>query len=159
LEVLPKVLSIGRGSTHPPKGFVMGLMSFDKDGEQALFTDINVTPLVDVMLVLLIIFMVTAPFMIETIGVDLPQGEGAKAEGLTAPLTISIDKNENIMIAGQQFSIDELKTFLSESPRIKNNEPIFIEADETVRHKMVMAVMSSAYLAGAHKVNIMMEKP
>lgn len=80
----------------------MGLMSFDGEGDgKSLFADINVTPLVDVMLVLLIIFMVTAPFMIETIGVNLPKGEGQKAMGLTAPLTISIDKNEAISIAGQ----------------------------------------------------------
>jgi len=69
----------------------MGLLSSDQDGERALFADINVTPMVDVMLVLLIIFMVTAPFMIETIGVNLPKGDGAMAEGATAPLTISID--------------------------------------------------------------------
>ena len=76
----------------------MGLLSNDSDGDKGLFTDINVTPLVDVMLVLLIIFMVTAPFMIETIGVDLPKGEGAQAQGQTTPLTISIDKSEKLVL-------------------------------------------------------------
>lgn len=138
----------------------MGLISSDSDGDNgSLFADINVTPLVDVMLVLLIIFMVTAPFMIETIGVDLPQGQGAKAEGLTAPLTISIDKNEAVSIAGQQFDLEALKAFLRESPRVKNGEAIYIEADEAIRHKTLMAVMSSAHEAGASKINIMMEKP
>lgn len=138
----------------------MGSMSFDGDGDKgSLFADINVTPLVDVMLVLLIIFMVTAPFMIETIGVNLPEGSGAKAEGLTTPLTISIDKSENIMIAGQKFGLAELTTFLSESPRVKRGEPIYIEADEAIRHKTLMSVMSSAHNAGASKINIMMEKP
>jgi biopolymer transport protein ExbD len=111
------------------------------------------------MLVLLIIFMVTAPFMIETVGVDLPKGNGAKAEGLTAPLTISIDKKENIVIAGQKFSLDELRLFLSESPRVKSGEPIFVEADKAIPHGTVMAVMSSAHEAGATKINLMMEKP
>lgn len=138
----------------------MGMMSSGSDGENtSLFADINVTPMVDVMLVLLIIFMVTAPFMIETIGVDLPKGEGAKAEGLTTPLTISIDKNEKISIAGQNFTLDELKNFLSESPRVKRGEALYIEADESIRHGTLMAVMSSAHLAGANKINIMMEKP
>jgi biopolymer transport protein TolR len=138
----------------------MGLMSSGSDGDNgSLFADINVTPLVDVMLVLLIIFMVTAPFMIETIGVDLPKGEGSKAEGLTAPLTISIDKNEQVTIAGQVFDIDALTTFLRESPRVKSGEAIYIEADESIRHKTLMSVMSSAHLAGANKINIMMEKP
>src|SRR5579871_478929 len=137
----------------------MGSMSFDKDGEGApLFADINVTPLVDVMLVLLIIFMVTAPFMIETVGVDLPKGHGRQGEGLTAPLTISIDKQANITIAGQKFSLDQLKLFLNESPRVKNGEPIFVEADQAISHGVVMGVMSTAHEAGAVKINLMMEK-
>jgi len=138
----------------------MGSMSFDGDDDKAsLFADINVTPLVDVMLVLLIIFMVTAPFMIETVGVDLPKGHGAKAEGLTTPLTISIDKEENILIAGQKFSLSELSSFLHESPRIKQGEPIFVEADEAIHHRVLMAVMSTAHEAGAVRVNLMMERP
>lgn len=138
----------------------MGLMSHGSEGDNApLFADINVTPLVDVMLVLLIIFMVTAPFMIETIGVDLPEGKGAQAQGLTTPLTISIDKGEKISIAGQQFEIAELQTFLGESPRVKSGEALYIEADEQIRHKMLMAVMSAAHAAGATKINIMMREP
>ena len=137
----------------------MGLLSNDSDSDKGLFTDINVTPLVDVMLVLLIIFMVTAPFMIETIGVDLPKGEGAQAQGQTTPLTISIDKSEKISIAKQTFTLEELRTFLSDSPRIKNGEAIYIEADQETRHKVLVDVMSSAYLAGASKINIMMERP
>lgn len=137
----------------------MGMMGFESEGDKPLFAEINVTPLVDVMLVLLIIFMVTAPFMIETIGVDLPEGQGALADGADSPLTISIDRNEKISIAGQSFTIEELKTFLSESPRVKNGEALFIEADKACRHGAIMAVMSAAYGAGAHKINIMMEKP
>src|SRR5947209_7117982 len=130
----------------------MGSMNFDGDGEGAsLFTDINVTPLVDVMLVLLIIFMVTAPFMIETIGVDLPKGRGAKAEGATTPLTLSIDSQENVLIAGQKFGSDDLKAFLSESPRVKSGEPIYVEADKSIRYESLMKVMSIAHAAGAFK--------
>jgi biopolymer transport protein TolR len=135
----------------------MGLLSSDHDGE--LFADINVTPMVDVMLVLLIIFMVTAPFMIETIGVNLPKGAGAEAQGLTTPLTISIDKNEAITIAKELFNLEQLETFLRDSPRVKNGEPLYIEADESIRHKALVGVMSTAYLAGANKINIIMEKP
>jgi biopolymer transport protein TolR len=136
----------------------MGLMDSHGD-EGSLFAEINVTPLVDVMLVLLIIFMVTAPFMIETIGVNLPKGQGQKAMGLTAPLTISIDKNEKVSIAGQAFEMQELQNFLNESPRVKAGEPIFIEADESIRHKTVMMVMSKIYAAGGEgKIHLMMEQ-
>lgn len=138
----------------------MGLLSHEGDSDKGpLFSDINVTPLVDVMLVLLIIFMVTAPFMIETIGVDLPKGEGAAAQGQTTPLTISIDKDEKITIAKQAFTTEELRLFLADSPRVKKGEALYIEADGAVRHQALVAVMSSAYLAGATKINIMMEKP
>lgn len=135
----------------------MGMLSSDQDGE--LFAEINVTPMVDVMLVLLIIFMVTAPFMIETIGVNLPKGEGADAQGLTTPLTISIDKNEEIFIAKQHFTGDQLEEFLRDSPRVKNGETLYIEADRDTRHQALVGVMSRAYLAGASKINIIMEKP
>lgn len=137
----------------------MALIGSDNDTQGGIFADINVTPLVDVMLVLLIIFMVTAPFMIETIGVDLPEGQGALTEGNTAPLTISIDKQEQVTIAGQAFDVPQLTQFLRDSPKVKAGEPIYIEADESIRHKVLMAVMSAAHAAGAHKVNIMMEKP
>ncbi|MCA9508912.1 MAG: biopolymer transporter ExbD [Myxococcales bacterium] len=135
----------------------MGLLSSDQEGD--LFADINVTPMVDVVLVLLIIFMVTAPFMIETIGVNLPKGEGADAQGLTTPLTISIDKDENISIAKQMFSLEMLKEFLRDNPRVKDGEPVYVEADQNIRHKTLMEVMSTAYVAGASKINIIMEKP
>lgn len=136
----------------------MGIMGSDSDDRASLFADINVTPLVDVMLVLLIIFMVTAPFMIETIGVTLPQGEGAQSEGQTTPLTISIDSAGKIVIAGQTFTQEELKQFLSESPRVKSGEGIYLEADKAISHGMVTTVMSIAHSAGANKINIMMEK-
>jgi biopolymer transport protein TolR len=128
----------------------------DGDG---LFAEINVTPLVDVMLVLLIIFMVTAPFMTERIAVDLPEGKGAEVDVATAPITITIDKDEKIFIAKEAVTLEQLKTFLTDSPRIKNGEAIYIEADEMIRNKALMAVMSQAYLAGARKVNLVMEQP
>lgn len=135
------------------------LLNEGESDRSSLFVDINVTPLVDVMLVLLIIFMVTAPFMMETIGVNLPKGEGALLEGSTEPLTVGIDSNEKISIAGQSFDLKELEAFLTDSPRVKKGEPIFVEADERVRHKILVSVMSAAHKAGASKINILMERP
>lgn len=138
----------------------MGILSNNSDNDSAgLFVDINVTPLVDVMLVLLIIFMVTAPFLMETIGINLPKGEGLTADENIAPLTISIDKNEVITIAKENFTLAELREFLKNNERIKKGEAIFIEADEDVRHKILAGVMSEAQAAGASKLNIIVEKP
>lgn len=138
----------------------MGVNNLDPSGDDnALFSDINVTPLVDVMLVLLIVFMVTAPFMVDTIGVNLPKGSGEKTNIDTQPLTISIMSDESIKVADQAFSLDQLKDFISNSPRIKNGEEIYVEADKDTRHGVLMNVMSQAHLAGASKINIMMERP
>ncbi len=128
-------------------------------GSEGIFAEINVTPLVDVMLVLLIIFMVTAPLMVSSIGVDLPEGKGAAPTVNQTPLTITIGKDEKVRIADKVFTLPELEVFLKESPRVKNNEPIFIEADEATRHGSLVAVMSHAYQAGATKLNIVMEEP
>lgn len=138
----------------------MGLLSNNSDGENgSLFVDINVTPLVDVMLVLLIIFMVTAPFMMETIGVNLPKGDGQAAENTTAPLTITITKNEETIVANKRLSLEELEKFLKDSPRVQRGEAVFIEADEDARHRVLARVMSLASAAGATKLNIIVEKP
>lgn len=124
-----------------------------------LFSEINVTPMVDVMLVLLIIFMVTAPFMTNTIGVNLPKGMAHSTENFNVePLTISIDKENNIFIAQKKLSLEELGIFLKNSPRIKNNEEVFIEADTDVRHGYLVSVMSMANESGVEKINILMEK-
>ena len=90
---------------------------------------------------------------------DLPQGKGSKAEGLTAPLTISIDKNEVVTIAGQVFDKEALNAFLRESPRIKAGEAVYVEADEETRHKTLVKVMTALYEAGALKMNIIVKTP
>jgi biopolymer transport protein TolR len=131
---------------------------FNKDDDKGIFSDINVTPMVDVMLVLLVIFMVTAPFMMNTIGVTLPKGVGEGQKSDQEPLTISINKNNEIFLAKERFELEPLFSFLKESPRIKNGDEIFIEADEKVEHGFVMKVMSKAYEAGAFKINLLMEK-
>lgn len=135
----------------------MGLLSSDQDSE--LFADINVTPMVDVMLVLLIIFMVTAPFMIETIGVDLPKANGASTQGLSTPLTVSIDAKDNIFIAKQGFTLAELEAFLRDNPRVKKGEPVYVEADGATRHSTLMKVMGAMHLAGVSRLNILSEQP
>lgn len=136
----------------------MGIITSAKDSDN-LFADINVTPLVDVMLVLLVIFMVTAPFMTQTIAVDLPKGQGLSNDKENNPLTITIDKSENIFINKQAFDYEALAQFLRDSPLVKEGQMIYIEGDESIRHKILMKVMSIAYEAGAHKINILMEAP
>jgi biopolymer transport protein TolR len=138
----------------------MGILNSNNDDSSgSLFVDINVTPMVDVMLVLLIIFMVTAPFMIETLGVNLPKGRGAAAQAQTAPITISIDEHAKVFIAGQEINLADLKDFLQDNPKVKAGEAVFVEADKNTLHGTLVSVMSKAQEAGVEKINIIMEKP
>lgn len=136
----------------------MGLMNQENESE-SLFSDINVTPLVDVMLVLLIIFMITAPFMVETIGVNLPKASAGAAIEQKEPLVVSISSDNSLHVGKKKLTKEEFKVFLQENQRIKDQEALFIEADEEIKHKALVEVMSLAQDAGVAKINIMLQKP
>lgn len=138
----------------------MGFMDKGEDQSGSLFSEINVTPFVDVMLVLLIIFMVTAPFMSENIvRIDMPKGKGEAVAYDTKPLILTIEKDGKISIADNTFTLDELYNFLLNNPRVKSGEPIYIQASKEILYDKFAMVMSKAYEAGAGKINIMMEQP
>lgn len=135
----------------------MGLMNQENESE-SLFSDINVTPLVDVMLVLLIIFMITAPFMTETIGVNLPKAQVGDSIEQKEPLVVSIASDNSLYVGKKKLTKEELKVFLQENSRIKNQEALFIEADEEIKHKTLVEIMSLAQEAKVAKINIMLQK-
>jgi biopolymer transport protein TolR len=121
-------------------------------------SEINVTPLVDVMLVLLIIFMVTAPMLKMGIGVQLPQAETQSApaeEGVT--LTITPDRF--IHIEGQPVNINLLQTRLEQQLFNKENKVIFIQADQSLNYGYVIRVMDIAKRAGVERVGLITEPP
>jgi biopolymer transport protein TolR len=121
-------------------------------------SEINVTPLVDVMLVLLIIFMVTAPMLKMGIGVQLPQAETQSApaeEGMI--LTITPDRF--IHIEGQPVNINLLQTRLQQQLFNKESKVIFIQADESLNYGYVIRVMDIAKKAGVERVGLITEPP
>lgn len=121
-------------------------------------SEINVTPLVDVMLVLLVIFMVTAPMLKMGIGVQLPQAETRSApaeEGIT--LTITSDRF--IEIEGQPININLLQTRLEQQLFNKEDKIIFIQADERLNYGYVIEVMDIAKKAGVDRVGLITEPP
>jgi biopolymer transport protein TolR len=121
-------------------------------------SEINVTPLVDVMLVLLIIFMVTAPMLKMGIGVQLPQAETQSApaeEGLT--LTITPDMF--IHLEGQPININLLETRLQQRLFNKDRKVVFIQADESLNYGYVIRVMDIAKRAGVQTVGLITEPP
>lgn len=123
---------------------------------RTVLSQINVTPLVDVVLVLLIIFMVTAPMFQEGIDVNLPK---VKASGITAgdePLVITIDKGGNVYISNTRIAISELKAKLASIQRRKE-KVVLIRADQDVPYGLVIKAMAEIREGGVERVGMITE--
>ncbi|RVT92416.1 protein TolR [Sphingomonas crocodyli] len=127
-----------------------------RGGKRAPMADINVTPLVDVMLVLLIIFMVTAPLMLAGVPVDLPESAAGALDQDKKPITVSIDKSGEVFVDDKpvQFSaIDaQFGQIAATSGKGKDAPQIFLRADRGLDYGRVMAVMGSLNHAGLNRV-------
>lgn len=125
----------------------MGMSSGNKSSKMAM-SEINVTPFVDVMLVLLVIFMVTAPMMQQGIDVNLPKTSSAGVELNEDPFIVSINEGGKIKIAGVNVEMTSLKTKLKAIFENKKNKQIYIQADKKVDYGIVAEVMGEARAAG-----------
>ena len=116
--------------------------------------EINVTPFVDVMLVLLIIFMVTAPMMVEGVNVDLPETTGQPLESEQEPLVVSIDKEGQVFINDFQTSRDIFATKLGKVLEARQDKTVYLKADKTIPYGVVMQVMSDIREIGVAKLGM-----
>jgi biopolymer transport protein TolR len=134
----------------------MNLPSSRAKGRRAPMADINVTPLVDVMLVLLIIFMVTAPLMTAGVPVNLPDSRAKALDQDQKPVDIAIDRDGTIHIGDDAVTIEELPDRLSviASERRQGDKPpqIFLRADKALDYGRVMEVMGELNRAGLNRV-------
>jgi len=122
-------------------------------GGDELNSEINVTPFVDVMLVLLIIFMITAPMMNNT-GVDLqlPQVAAQNIDDPEGKLVLSIKKTSEIFLGGTAVTWQDLETKLKANERVKREAALYIEADTNLPYGIVITAMAVAKNAGVEKV-------
>ena len=127
------------------------------EGGHSLISDINVTPLVDVMLVLLIIFMVTAPMMTHGIKVDLPETESKSIKAKEDPLILSITRKKEIFIENYKVELDDLGDKLSKIFANRAAKEILLQADKSVSYGFVITVMSQVKEAGITKVGMITE--
>ncbi|KJV45729.1 protein TolR [Acinetobacter indicus] len=135
--------------------------------KKPLKSDMNVVPYIDVMLVLLVIFMVTAPMITSGINVDLPQANGNPIESKDAPAVVSLDKDGQYFLkyksqnSSQPLTLSELTTLLSEAQqqaRAENKElHVVIEGEKSRAYGEVMALMSSLQDAGLTQVGLLTE--
>jgi biopolymer transport protein TolR len=123
-----------------------------KHRKRRLMNEINVTPMVDVMLVLLIIFMITAPMLIAGIEVDLPKTESAPISGQFQPLVITIDKDQQIYIIETKIDPKELITKLESITKEKKDTRVFVKGDRSVPYGVIVETMSKIHNAGFTKV-------
>ncbi len=122
--------------------------------DDRLMSEINVTPFVDVMLVLLIIFMVTAPMMIQGVAVSLPETSSAPLAAEQEQLVVTIDKNSQIYINNYRVGIENLKEKLIQITKNKKADELYLRADKTVAYGTVVYVMSEIKGAGIEKLGM-----
>ncbi|MEJ2095882.1 MAG: protein TolR [Deltaproteobacteria bacterium] len=122
-----------------------------------LMSDINVTPFVDVMLVLLIIFMVTAPMMIQGVDVSLPEATSAPLASEKEQLIITVDKNNQVYINDFRVDAENLKEKIQQIFKNRADQEIYLRADKTVPYGMVVYVMSELKGAGIEKLGMITE--
>lgn len=126
--------------------------SFGHAKRRPPMADINVTPMVDVMLVLLVIFMVTAPLLTVGVQVDLPKTKAKAIAGSDEPLAVSIDRDGNVYVQDTQMDLDAVVPRLQ---AISDNNPevrIFVRGDANVDYGSVMQVMGVLNAAGFSRV-------
>lgn len=129
----------------------------EEDGFRPI-SDINVTPLVDVMLVLLIVFMVAAPLMTVGVPLQLPKSEAAKAQEPKEPIVISIDKSGKAFLNKEELSDEAILGRLTGLATQDTDQVVLVRGDKEIQYGRLMEVMGQVSSAGFRKVSLIAEK-
>ena len=125
-------------------------------GGSNLNSEINVTPLVDVMLVLLIVFMVTAPILNNTgVELELPNEKGKNIEDPDGPVVLSIDRDGKLVFNNKAVPWAELRTTLADAEKVQKEKTLYIEADKRLPYAVVVTAMAVANNAGVTKLQML----
>lgn len=137
----------------------LGAKARRRSYDRPLQSEINVTPFVDVMLVLLIIFMVTAPMMTVGVPVDLPKVKAQAMTDKTEPLTISITATGEIFLMDAPVDLDSLVPKLQAVSENKQDTRLYVRGDQSIQFGKIMDVMAHLNQAGFEKVALLAEMP
>ncbi len=146
------------GVVLPPRNTAGSGKRFTRTPSRPM-SEINVTPLVDVMLVLLVIFMITAPLLSTGVNVDLPQTQAANLDDQDEPLAISVDRSGRIFIRDNEVDLASLATKLAAITKNNTDIRIFVRGDQAIQYGQVMGVLGALYEAGYRKVALLTEPP
>lgn len=130
-----------------------------RGGRYRPMADINVTPFVDVMLVLLVVFMVTAPLLTVGVPVDLPKTDAPQISTPEEPIVISIDAKNRIFIQETEVPLDKLAARLSAITGANPDTRIYVRGDRSIEYGRIMEVMGSVGQAGFKKVSLLANLP
>lgn len=130
----------------------MAIGSFNSPGSQMPTAEINMTPLVDVMLVLLIIFMITAPLMTHSVKVELPRAASTPTPDKPLTLQVSIDADNRVFVDSEAVDRDNLESRLREAVARDVNVEMHLKADRSTRYEVVAEAMSAARRAGLSRI-------
>src|SRR6202162_3670527 len=130
-----------------------------KRHRQKVMSEINVTPMVDVMLVLLIIFMVSAPLLTVGVPIDLPQSQAKSLDQDKEPLTVSVDDKGKVFLQNAEIDINDLIAKLTAvaDARGGTEARVYVRGDKSVGYGTMMKVMGQLSAAGFHKVALVTE--
>ena len=130
-----------------------------RHSRKPVMAEINVTPMVDVMLVLLIIFMVSAPLLTVGVPLDLPQTQAKSLDNDKEPLTVSVNTKGEVFLQNTEIKVDELVAKLQAITQARggNDERIYVRGDKKVDYGTVMRVMGRLSAAGFRRVALVTE--
>ena len=132
-------------------------MGMGSNNQRGAMSEINVTPLVDVMLVLLIIFMVTAPLISQGVEVDLPQTKASAMAGDDKKLVLTLTKEKKIFIgtnADNPIPYDQLETKLKTNAKLQEDKELYLHADRGLEYGFVVDIMAIVKKAGIQKMGM-----
>jgi len=127
------------------------------DTEMQPMSQINITPMVDVMLVLLIIFMVAAPMLTQGVNVDLPDANAPQLRQQVEPLVISIRQNGDIFMQKNKVDVNQVAPRIAAMRKAKPKLPVFIRGDAKTPYEFVARVMSDLESAGIKEISLVTE--
>lgn len=135
-------------------------MAFDaQEGNGGAISQINVTPLVDVMLVLLVIFMVTAPILQQGVPINLPKVAATGLSGDDQQLVVSLDKQGKLYLNDAPMDLDDLRAKLQAVLQMRPDRQVFLRADDAVAYGRVMRIIAAIKGAGVERLGMVTEPP
>jgi biopolymer transport protein TolR len=137
----------------------MAFGRLDRTSGTQPMSDINMTPLIDVMLVLVVIFIITAPLLASSIKLDLPKTDAAKAGDAPKSVTVVMDAAGQTYLKDQPLTLDELTRQLTLSAQANPQTEVMLRADQSVPYGRIVEVMGAAQKAGLNRIGFVADVP